>query len=225
MGIFDRVSTIFKANVNSALDKAEDPEKMLSQILTDMNEQLVKAKQGVAAAIADEKRFGREYKNGAASAEEWEGKATVALEKSNEDLAKKALVRRNEHQQLANDYEEQWEKQKAAVNQLKDHLLDLQRRIEEAQRKKNLLVARQKRAQAQKQIHDAISGMQKNNAFSTFDRMNAKVDEYEAKAEAAAEMSAEFSGEDKLEAEFAALKTKTNVDDDLAALKAKVAEK
>ena len=140
-------------------------------------------------------------------------------------MAKKALVRRNEHQQLVNDYKEQWEKQKAAVDQLKDHLLDLQRRIEEAQRKKNLLVARQKRAQAQKQIHDAISGMQKNDAFSTFDRMNAKVDEYEAKADAAAEMSAEFSGEDKLEAEFAALKTKSNVDDDLAALKTKVAEK
>ena len=225
MGIFDRVSTIFKANVNSALDKAEDPEKMLTQIITDMNTQLVKAKQGVAAAIADEKRLGKEYKNEVESAEEWEEKATVALEKNNEDLAKKALIRRNEHQQLVDDYKEQWEKQKAAVGQLKDHLLDLQRRIEEAQRKKNLLVARQKRAQAQKQIHDTISGMQKNDAFSTFDRMNAKVDEYEAKADAAAEMSAEFSGEDKLEAEFAALKTKSNVDDDLAALKTKVAEK
>ena len=225
MGIFDRVSTIFKANVNSALDKAEDPEKMLNQIITDINTHLVKAKQGVAAAIADEKRLGKYYKNEVESAEEWEGKATIALEKNNEDLAKKALVRRNEHQQLVDDYKEQWEKQKAAVGQLKDHLLDLQRRIEEAQRKKNLLVARQKRAQAQKQIHDAISGMQKNNAFSTFDRMNAKVEEYKAKAEAAAEMSAEFSGEDKLEAEFAALKTKSNVDDDLAALKAKVTEK
>jgi len=138
---------------------------------------------------------------------------------------KKALVRRNEHQQFADDYKVQWEKQQAAVDQLKDNLLDLQRRIEEAQRKKNLLVARQKRAQAQKQIHDTISGMQKNNAFSTFDRMNAKVDEYEAKADAAAEMSAEFGDEDKLEAEFAALKTNTNVDDDLAALKAKVVEK
>ena len=225
MGIFDRVSTIFKANVNSALDKAEDPEKMLDQILRDMNEQLAKAKQGVAAAIADEKRLGKEYKNEAESAKEWEEKATVALEKNNEDLAKKALVHRNEHQQFADDYKVQWEKQKAAVDQLKDNLLDLQRRIEEAQRKKNLLVARQKRAQAQKQIHDTISGMQKNNAFSTFDRMNAKVDEYEAKADAAAEMSAEFGDEDKLEAEFAALKTNTNVDDDLAALKAKVVEK
>ena len=173
MGIFDRVSTIFKANVNSALDKAEDPEKMLNQIITDMNTQLVKAKQGVAAALDDEKRLGKDYKNEVESAEEWEGKATIALEKNNEDLAKKALVRRNEHQQLVDDYKEQWEKQKAAVGHLKDHLLDLQRRIEEAQRKKNLLVARQKRAQAQKQIHDAISGMQKNDAFSTFDRMNA----------------------------------------------------
>ena len=221
MGIFSRISTLFKANVNYALDKAEDPEKILNQLLIDMNQQLAEAKQKVAASIADEKRLHREHTEAAGQSQQWEQKATLAVQKERDDLAREALTRRNESQQLAAEYKVQWEKQKQAVEQLKVHLRDLQRRIEEANRKKNLLIARQKRAKAQQQIHETIANMQNTGAFNTFDRMARKVDDMEARADAAAEM-ADLDETKKLEDEFAKLETKSTVDEDLAALKAKL---
>ncbi|MBC8229115.1 PspA/IM30 family protein [bacterium] len=219
MSIFSRISTIFKANINDALSKAEDPEKMLNQIVVEMNEQLVKTKQQVAVAIADEKRLQKQYQAEEQQTQEWERKATLAVQKENDELAKEALARRNEHANLAAEYKTQWEKQKQAVDTLKENLGALERKIAEAGRKKNLLVARQKRAQAQKQIHETMSGIRDGSAFETFDRMAGKVDQIEARADAAAEM-ADMEA-DKLEDQFAELES-SNLDDDLAALKAKV---
>ena len=220
MSVFSRMSTIFKANVNDALTKAEDPEKVLNQITIEMNEQLVDTKQKVAAAIADEKRLQRQYQETAEQAKGWEEKATIAVEKERDDLAREALARRNEAQQLADEYKIQWDKQRQAVDQLKEHLRALELKIGEAGRKKNLLIARQKRANAQKQIHETMAGMKDSGAFNTFDRMEQKVGDMEARADAAAEM-ADFE-RDPLEDEFAALEKNDNVDDDLAALKAKL---
>ena len=221
MGIFDRISSVFKANVNHMLSKAEDPEKMLDQIVLEMNEQLAKTKQQVTRAIADEKRLEKQYRSEETEAQEWERKATLALQKENETLAKEALARRNEHQNLANEYKIQWEKQKQAIDELKESLKALERKIEEAGRKKNLLVARQKRATAQQQIHETMAGMRNGNAFESFDRMEEKVLETEARADAAVEMA---QTEDvKLEDQFAELEKEGSLDDDLAALKAKVA--
>ena len=220
MSVFSRMSTIFKANVNEALTKAEDPEKVLNQVIIEMNEQLVDTKQKVAAAIADEKRLQRQYQETAEQAKGWEEKATIAVEKERDDLAREALARRNEAQQLVDEYKIQWDKQRQAVDQLKEHLRALELKIGEAGRKKQLLIARQKRANAQKQIHETMAGMKDSGAFDTFDRMEQKVGDMEARADAAAEM-ADFE-RDPLEDEFAALETKGNVEDDLAALKAKV---
>ena len=217
---FSRISTVFKANVNDALTKAEDPEKVLNQLTIDMNAQLVDTKQKVAAAIADEKRLQRQYQETAGEAKGWEEKATVAVEKERDDLAREALARRNEAQQLADEYKIQWDKQRQAVDQLKEHLRALELKIAEANRKKHLLIARQKRAKAQKAIHETMAGMKDSSAFDTFDRMEQKVGDIEARADAAAEM-ADFE-KDSLEDEFAALEKTNNVEDDLAALKAKV---
>ena len=221
MGIFDRVSRVFKANVNAALDKAEDPEKMLNQVTTEMQEQLITVKQQVATTIALEKRLHKDYENAREQAESWEQKATAALKQDKEDLAREALVRRNEHANLAEDYKVQWEKQKVAVEGLKENLRTLERKIEEAGRKKDLLIARQKRAKAQKLIHETMSGMKENSAFESFERMEQKVADTEARADATAEV-AEIS-QDPLEKEFSELE-KGNVDDDLAALKAKMGD-
>ena len=220
MSVFSRMSTVFKANVNDALTKAEDPEKVLNQITIEMNEQLVDTKQKVAAAIADEKRLQRQYQETAEQAKGWEEKATIAVEKERDDLAREALARRNEAQQLVDEYKIQWDKQRQAVDQLKEHLRALELKIGEAGRKKQLLIARQKRANAQKQIHETMAGMKDSGAFDTFDRMEQKVGDMEARADAAAEM-ADFE-RDPLEDEFAALEKNDNVDDDLAALKAKL---
>jgi len=221
VGIFDRISSVFKANVNHLLSKAEDPEKMLDQIVLEMNEQLAKTKRQVTVAIADEKRLEKQYRSEETETQEWERKATLALQKENETLAKEALARRNEHQNLANEYKMQWEKQRQAVDELKESLKALERKIEEAGRKKNLLIARQKRATAQQQIHETMAGMRNGNAFESFDRMEEKVLETEARADAAVEMA---QTEDvKLEDQFAELEKEGSLDDDLAALKAKVA--
>jgi phage shock protein A len=221
MSLFKRISTIFKANVNHAITQAEDPEKILDQVIIEMNQQLRVSRQKVAAAIADEKRLHRDYTRVADEAKGWEEKATIALEQDREDLARQALERRNESQQLADEYQVQWEKQKQAVDGLKDHLGTLQRKIEEASRKKNLLLARQKRAKAQKQIHETMSGMRENSAFGAFERMEDKINDMEARADAAEELSEDFS-DTKLEDEFAELAKKDSVDDDLAALRAKL---
>lgn len=223
MGIFSRVSTLVKANINHLLNKAEDPEMMLNQIVEEMNQQLRKTKQQVAAAIADEKRLEKQYKSEQEEAQEWERKATLAVEKNNDELAREALKRKNEHSDLATEYKAQWEKQKEAVDKLKENLKGLERKIAEAERKKNLLIAKQKRAKAQKQIHETMSGMRDKSAFEGFDRMEEKVADMEARADAAAEMS---ETEDvKLEDQFAELEKEGSVDDELAALKEKVGSK
>jgi phage shock protein A len=221
MGILSRMKTVFKSEVNSALDKVEDTEKMLNQTVTDMQQQLVKAKQQVAVAIADEKRLERQYKENQAQADSWMDKAKLAVEKGNDELAKAALARKGEYESLAAEYKQQWEAQNASVEKLKGSLRELERKIDEARRQKDLLIARNKRAKAQKQIHQTMAGMTTNaGAFDTFERMKRKVDEEEARAQAAEEMSTE-TGDAALDKEFAELE-KSNVDDELASLKAQV---
>ncbi|MGQ9632359.1 MAG: PspA/IM30 family protein [bacterium] len=217
MGILSRISQILKANINDILDKAEDPEKMLEQILMDMREQLREAKVQVARAIADEKKMERAYLENQAQSEDWEKKAVYALQKGDEELAKEALKRKNSSSQLAKDYKTQWESQKQTVETLKTSLSQLESKIEEANRKKNLLIARKKRAEAQKKIQETMAGISDSSAFDSFDRMAAKVEDMEAQAQAAVEMS-----RDSLEDKFAALEADAGVDAELAALKAKL---
>jgi len=221
MGILSRMRTVLKSNVNAALDNLEDTEKMLNQTVLDMQQQMVKAKQQVAVAIADEKRLERQYKENQAQADSWMEKAKLAVQKGNDELAKAALERKTEYEGLAAEYKNQWEAQKASVEKLKASLRDLERKIDEARRQKDLLLARNKRAQAQKQIHQTMAGMTTNTgAFDTFDRMKRKVEEEEARAEAAAEIAVS-SEEATLDRQFAELE-KSSVDDELSKLKAQL---
>jgi phage shock protein A len=221
MGIFKKISDVFRSNINDALSKAEDPEKMLNQTIIDMKEQYAKAKRQVTVAVADEKRLKAQYEKQVKEAESWHKKAQLALQSNREDLAKQALSKRNEAQKLAEEYNIPWEKQKKSTEALKDSLRKLDSKINEAERKKNLLVARQKRAEAQKQIHETMSGITETSAFDTFDRMAEKVDQIEAQAEAAEEMAELEEGTD-LEDEFKQLGTGVDVNDDLALLKAEM---
>ena len=221
MGILSRMKSIFKSEVNASLDKVEDTEKMLNQTVLDMQEQLVRVKQQVAIAIADEKRLERQYNDNQLQAEQWMDKAKLAVQKGNDELAKAALERKVEYEGLATEYKKQWDAQKAAVEKLKESLRDLERKVDEARRQKDLLVARNRRAQAQKQIHQTMAGMATNQGvFNTFDRMKRKVDDQEARAQAAEEMAVE-TGDTKLEKQFAEL-GKSSVDDELAKLKSQV---
>jgi phage shock protein A len=221
MGILTRMKTVFKSEVNAALEKVEDTEKMLNQTVLDMQQQLTKAKQQVAVAIADEKRLERQYKENQAQTESWMEKAKLAVGKGNDELAKAALERKTEYEGLAAEYKNQWDAQKASVEKIKASLRELERKIDEARRQKDLLIARNKRANAQKQIHQTMAGMATNaGAFDTFERMKRKVDDEEAKAEAAAEI-ATGSEEATLDKQFAELE-KASVDDELAKLKSQL---
>ena len=222
MGIWSRLTTLLKSNVNDAISKAEDPEKILNQLILDMREQMVTAKKQVAVAIADEKRLQKQFQDNAAAAAEWERKAMLAVNAGRDDLAVEALNRQKSAQDLAQEYEKQYNLQKAATDKLRESLRQLNDKVEEARRKKDLLIARQRRAEAQQQIHDTISGLGDNSAFDSFERMAQKVDQMEAEADASVELAESMTGMD-LQGQFKDLERTTGTSDALAALKARMA--
>jgi phage shock protein A len=225
MGIFDRFKTVVKSNINDMISKAENPEKMLNQLVFDMNSQLVESKKQVAAAIADEKRLERQLVENKTKAEDWERKAMLAVKAGKDDLAKEALVRKQEYDTYSKGFEQEYEKQKVAVEGLKNTLRQLQLKIEEATRKKNLLVARAKRAEAQKKIQTTLGQLSDTSAFSSFDRMASKVDQLEAEADAQGELADMTTEDPSLEKQFKQLESSgATADLLLDELKAKMAK-
>ena len=224
MGLFDRLSTLLRSNINDLISSAENPEKMLNQIITDMRGQLVKAKQQVAAAIADEKRLRDQADLEFKTAQDWEHKAMLAIREGRDDLAKQALVRQQEHTEHAQQLEATWSAHRAETEKLKGSLRELNDKIEEAKRKKNLLLARQKRAEAQRRIQDTMSSMSDKSAFEAFARLEGKIEDNERRARASAEIDQEFSG-DRLTKDFKQLETgatTVSADMQLLALKRKM---
>src|ERR1044071_6806546 len=194
MGIFSRLGTLIKSNLNDLISRAEDPQKMLNQIVLDMQNQLVEAKKQVAVSIADEKRLKKQLDEQGELSKEWERKAMMAVRAGDDTLAKEALRRKGEHDNQLGEVAKQSDLQKQAVDKLKDQLRTLNDKIEEAKRKKNILIARQKRAEAQRAIQDTMRGLSDTSAFDTFERMSQKVDQIEAESEASAELGAELAG-------------------------------
>jgi len=223
VGIFDRFKRVVKSNLNDMISKAENPEKMLNQLIVDMNQSLIESKKNVASAIADEKRLERQIKENLASGEEWERKAMLAVRAGKEDLAKEALIRKQEFDKNATQYKEHWNAQHESVEKLKTQLRGLQQKIEEAQRKKNLLIARSKRAEAQRKINETIGGMADTSAFEAFEQMSKRMDQLEAENEAMLEIE-DMTQSDSLEQEFLALESGSgNADKMLEDLKKKMA--
>jgi phage shock protein A len=201
MNIFDRIAMLFRSNVNAVISEFEQPEKMLNQIILDMRSQLVKAKQQVAAAIADEKRLEDQTRQELKEAEDWERRAMLAVQQSQDDLAKQALIRRSEHISRGDQLNVTWQAHKQETDRLKDSLRTLNDNIEEANRKKNLLLAKQRRADAQKRINETMSHISEKSAFEAFARMEEKIESNERKIKASAEIEEAFSG-DKLANDF-----------------------
>ena len=224
MGIFDRLSSLLRSNINDLISRAEDPEKMLNQILVDMRGQLAKAKQQVATAIADEKRLRDQADAEFRQVHDWEQKAMLAIKENRDDLAKQALMRQGEHMSAGQQLEQTWEAHRLETEKLKNSLRDLNDKIEEAKRKKNLLVARQRRAQAQKRIAETMSSMSEKSAFEAFARMEERIETNERQLKASIEIEEEFTG-DRLAQDFKALEKGAvagSVDVQLLALKQKM---
>ena len=204
MGIFSKLSTLIKSNINDLIARAEDPEKMLNQIILDMREQLAKAKREVAVAIADERKLRSQYRDEAKQATEWEKRAVLAVREDRDDLAKQALMRQQEHAGRAIALERTWRTQAGETEKLKASLRQLNDKIEEAKRKRSLLIAKQKRAQAQKRIHETLSGISDTSAFEAFNRMAEKIEDSERQSLASAELDEALTG-DTLERQFSRL--------------------
>ncbi len=221
MGVFSRLSTLIKSNINDLISRAEDPEKILNQLIVDMREQLVEAKKQVASSIADEKKLKKQLDNEVHLAREWEKKAMLAVRAGRDDLALEALQRKEQHDGLASEYRKQYELQKAAADQLRASLRQLHAKIEEAKRKKDLLIARQRRIEAQQRIQETMRGFGDTSAFEKFEKMAQKVVAMEAEAAAAAELQNEMDHGD-LEDKFRALEEDAGASDALLALKHKM---
>src|SRR5204862_2367321 len=217
MGIFDRLSTLIRSNISDLISRAKNPEKMLNQLIVDMRTPLAKAKQQVASAIADEKRLSAQAEQEKKLAEDWEKRAVLAVQEGRVDLAKQALLRHNEHAQNYVGLHETWVKHREETDRLTLSLRQLNDRIEEAKRKKNILIARQKRAEAHKRIQETMSSMSDKSAFETFERMAEQIEHEERKLIAAAEVNEDLSG-DSLMQQFQSLE-KADADQQLAALK------
>ena len=224
MGIFSKLSTVIKSNINDLISRAENPEKMLNQIILDMRDQLAKAKREVASAIADERKLKSQLDTEVKQARDWQHRAMLAVKEGRDDLAKQALLRQQEHTERAQVLQQTWEAQSAETEKLKGSLRQLNDKIEEAKRKRNLLIAKQKRAQAQRRIHETMSGLSDTSAFEAFNRMADKIEEEERRSIAHAEVNAELGG-DTLESEFLRLEAGpggADVEDQLLALKAEM---
>jgi phage shock protein A len=221
MGIWQRFTTVVKAQLNALIGRAENPEKVLDQLLMDMRGQLAKTKQEVATAIADEKKLQGQVEKEQKAAEDWERRAMLAVQEGRDDLAKQALIRHNEHMQHAQALHETWVRHKADVETLKVSLRELNDKIEDAKRKKNLLVARQRRAEAQGRIQRTMSSMSDESAFESFQRMEERIEDMERQALAASELAGELEG-DLLGQQFKQLEFKGTADNQLLDLKRKM---
>lgn len=212
MSIFQKISTLFRSNINDLIVRAENPEKMLNQVILDMRDQLARAKQEVASAIADERKLRTQVDEEIRLVEVWGDRARLAVKQGRDDMARQALLRQQEHQGRVESLKPAWQAQAQEIEKLKAALRQLNDRIEEARRKRNLLIAKEKRAQAQKRIQETMSGLSDTSAFEAFDRMAEKIESNERKALAAAEVTETLAG-DSLEEEFRALETGGTEDD------------
>ncbi|AFZ49421.1 PspA/IM30 family protein [Dactylococcopsis salina] len=214
MGFLQRLWRIIKANINSVLQKTEDPEKILEQAVSDMQEDLVKLRQAVAQAIASQKRTERQANQAKNTAEEWKKRAQLALEKGNEELAREALTRRQNYQQTADSLGEQLEQQNQVIDKLKADMRKLESKISEAKNKKDMYIARARSAEATQRVSEFMQGVNTGSSLSAFEQMEEKVTEMEASAEATAEMR-----QDDIEQQFASLEQGGSVDAELNQMK------
>jgi phage shock protein A len=217
--IFDRISNIIRANINDLLDGAEDPEAMLNQIIRDMNDALRQADSDIADQIARQKMLEGDLDMAQKNAAAWQSKAELAVSKERDDLAREALVRVNDYNEQVAIYSKQLEAQKATVAELKSKRDLLKSKYDSAVRNKEMLVARARAAQAKTEMTKVATKAGTADYASELDRMERKIREQEARAEADAEVA---ESKTSVEDEFTKMGADQKVEDQLAALKAKM---
>ena len=216
MALLERVSTLVRANLNDLIDKAEEPEKMIKQVILDMQNQLLQVKTQVAIAIADQHLLEKKRKEHADKVTEWMRKAELAVDKKEDDLARASLQRVESYRDLSENFTQQVSDQKAQVENLKSALRKLDQKLTEAEAKADVLMAQQRRARAVTKASDARMAMGDSSKAATFDRMKRKV----AHSEAVSEAKSEIAGSD-INDRLAALEKEDRIEQLLAELKQK----
>jgi phage shock protein A len=217
MGLFDRIFRVIRANFNSLVSAAEDPEKILEQAVMDLQEDLVQLRQAVAGAIASQKRTERQCSQTQSSADEWYRRAQLALQKGDENLAREALSRRKTYQETAKALSGQVEQQTVIVNQLKQNMRVLESKIADAKTKKDMYIARARSARASEKLNELVGSISASGTVNAFERMEDKVLQLEARSQAIADL-----GADTLEKQFASLEGSSDVDAELATMKSQM---
>lgn len=217
MGLFDRIMRVVRANLNSLVNQAEDPEKMLEQIVSDMQEDLIHMRQAVAQAIATQKRTERQQSQASATAEEWYRRAQLALQKGDDTLAREALTRRQAYKQTADSLQAQLGQQVGVIDKLKKDMLALESKISEAKTKKDMYIARARSAKASERLNELMDRTNTAGSMAAFERMEEKVLQLEARSEAIAEL-----GTDDIDKRFAALEGGNSVEDELQSMKSQM---
>ncbi len=217
MGILDRMTRLIRANVNDMVDRAEDPAKMLDQLIREMNDQIHMARGQVAAMIAQEKELQMDYEQSAHQASEWDRKAELAVTQGKDDLAREALRRKRDNDEHAQVYASNLQSQQEMVTKLKGQLQQLEAKYESARANRDVLIARQRRAEAVQKVSSTMSGLKSLEPGEELDRMERRIRSNEAKALAEQDLAS-----DSMAAQFAELDSGLEVEDDLAKLKARV---
>jgi phage shock protein A len=195
MGLLERVSTLIRANLNDMVDRAEDPEKMIKQVILDMENQYLQVKTQVAVSIADQHMLEKKMRENEDSAKDLMRKAELAVDKSQDDLARGALDRFQTARRLAQSYREQVDDQKAQVESLKGALVKLEQKLDEAKAKHDLLLARHRRSIALGKAARAQTALGDNSKSATFDRLKDRVHHTEAVATAEVELLTDDVGD------------------------------
>jgi len=207
MALLERVSTLIRANLNDLIDKAEDPEKMIKQVILDMQNQLMQVKTQVAITIADQHVLEKKQRENTDKEAEWMRKAELAVDKKQDDLARAALERSMSYKQMAGNFDAQVADQKTEVENLKAALHKLERKLSEAESKSEMLIAQHRRSRASAKASDAQIAIGDKSNVAAFDRMKNKVRHAEAVSQAKAGMVG-----DNLDDKFAALEKEDEIE-------------
>lgn len=219
--LFKRINDVITANINDLIDRVEDPEKMIKQIIQEMEENLGRAKEGVVDAIASEKKLRQDVESHRSQSAEWQEKARTALQSGDEELARSALIRKQEHDKVLKSLEPAYRSASNTSAALKDQLRALEAKLDEAKRKRSSLVARQRAAEASHGMTKMGATFEQGLAAQAdFTRMEDRVADMEARTEAINEVYAD----DSVDQQFADMEVEREVDAELEALKRGLAE-
>jgi len=216
MALLERVSTLVRANLNDLVDKAEDPEKMIKQVILDMENQLLQVKTQVAIAIADQHLLEKRLKDNDDKHADWVRRAELAVDKKDDQLARAALERAMSYQQMQASFQQQIADQRIEVENLKSALQKLDQKLGEARAKADLLISQHRRSRAMSRAAEAQAAGADGSHNATFDRMKRKVMKQEAVSQARSELLA-----DNIEDRFASMEKEQELDRLLAELKSR----